>query len=79
MSPAGKHKGTKERVTRVWLELLQMPLTGPLSLDTATWTGAKLRAASEVGQGRPRPPFSLPLQTSDKEEMLGENEDSGLG
>lgn len=62
---------------KAWLELLQMPLMGPFSPNTATWTRAKLCSALEVRQGTP--PFSFSLQTSGKEEMLGGNEDPDLG
>lgn len=61
----------------VWLELLQMPFLGPLSPNTGTWPRAKLRSALEEGQGTL--PVSLSPQTSDKEEMLGGNEDPDLG
>lgn len=65
-----EHKGTKERVTEVWLELLQMPLMGPLWLDTATRPCAKLSLGGKTRH---------PLQTSDKEETLGEDDGSDLG
>lgn len=66
--PAGKHKRIKEKLTQVWLEVLQM---GPISPEHSH--ADECRAAPSPGGETGHP---SPLQTSDKEEMLGKNEET---